>query len=615
MSKTSILIFLIFAIAFIPISATEIDSGFVSGDWYASGNPYNINGEITVHTDSTLNIHEGVEVIFQGHYKLIVNGFLEAVGTESDSILFTAADTSEGWHGIRFVDAPDSSHLSYCIIKYGRADGATPDDCGGGILCLGSNPVINHCMISDNSTSGQWGSAGGGISCQYYSNPNISCCVITGNWTSFAGGGIDCEYGSSPTIDNCIINGNYANNYSGGINILFDSNPIISNCIISDNSALFDAGGIGIGYHSSPTIINSVISGNSSTWNGGGIVCARVSDPIIIDCTINGNLAERGAGIFCSISSDPIIINNTISQNSAIYAGGGFYSNNSNPRVNNNIIVGNSSCFGGGICCVLSNAVIINNTISGNSADSSGGGIDCYESSPMIQNNTISGNSVILVGGGGINIEFNSYPTITNNIFWGDTAPNNPEIQVIGSNPTITYCNIQGGWEGEGNIDLDPLFRDTISGDYHLMATYCDDPYNSPCIDMGHPDILDSLLDCGWGLGMIRSDMGAFAGGDSVMVSIPQRDDNIPAAFYLSQNYPNPFNAITNIQFNIPTAGHVTLEIYNILGQRIETLIDNRLDPGSCRFNWDASQRSSGIYFYKLTAGDITITKRMMLLK
>ncbi|TET70253.1 MAG: hypothetical protein E3J45_00335, partial [Candidatus Zixiibacteriota bacterium] len=95
-----LIVILAAAVVLFPLTAnaTEIGPGPVYGDWYSSGNPYNVNGEINVPVDSTLNIHEGVEVIFQGHYKFLVYGFLEAVGTESDSVLFTAADTSVGWH-------------------------------------------------------------------------------------------------------------------------------------------------------------------------------------------------------------------------------------------------------------------------------------------------------------------------------------------------------------------------------------------------------------------------------------------------------------------------------------------------------------------------------------
>lgn len=162
-------------------SQTNIPGGNVSGTWVVSGSPYLIEGEITVPSDSTLTIEPGVEVNFQGHYKLIVNGFLEAIGTESDSILFTTADTN-GWHGIRFLDAPDSSHLSFCIIKHGHASGVSPDTRGGGIYCDNSNPQISHCTITENWACDD----GGGIYCTA-SSPTISWCTITGNRAAESG--------------------------------------------------------------------------------------------------------------------------------------------------------------------------------------------------------------------------------------------------------------------------------------------------------------------------------------------------------------------------------------------------------------------------------------------
>ena len=79
---------------------TTIPGGYVSGTWTATGSPYLIQGDITIHTDSTLTIEPDVDVDFQGHYIFIVNGVLQAVGTETDSICFFAADTVIGWKGI-----------------------------------------------------------------------------------------------------------------------------------------------------------------------------------------------------------------------------------------------------------------------------------------------------------------------------------------------------------------------------------------------------------------------------------------------------------------------------------------------------------------------------------
>ena len=82
----------------------NIPGGFVSGNWTLAESPYNIEGDITIHADSILTIEPGVEVIFQGLYSLQVNGALAAIGTEIDSISFSAVDTSVGRWAARKTD-------------------------------------------------------------------------------------------------------------------------------------------------------------------------------------------------------------------------------------------------------------------------------------------------------------------------------------------------------------------------------------------------------------------------------------------------------------------------------------------------------------------------------
>lgn len=89
----------------------------------------------------------------------------------------------------------------------------------------------------------------------------------------------------------------------------------------------------------------------------------------------------------------------------------------------------------------------------------------------------------------------------------------------------------------------------------------------------------------------------------------------IPEKFSLSQNYPNPFNPATNLEFRISELGFVSLKIYDVLGNEIATLVNERKTPGSYSVKWNASNFSSGIYFYKLIAGEFSETRRMLLLK
>jgi hypothetical protein len=91
--------------------------------------------------------------------------------------------------------------------------------------------------------------------------------------------------------------------------------------------------------------------------------------------------------------------------------------------------------------------------------------------------------------------------------------------------------------------------------------------------------------------------------------------DQLPSEYALSQNYPNPFNPTTNIQFSIPKSGNVQLNVFNVLGQKVAQLVDQELKAGTHKVDFDASQLTSGIYFYTLESGSFSQTNKMMLLK
>ena len=258
------------------------------------------------------------------------------------------------------------------------------------------------------------------------------------------GGGIYC-YGSYPTIQNCIIEGNEAGSSGGGIWCFGSTSAAkIISCAFSDNTG----GGIYC-TNSSPIIKDCTVEGNEA-FRGGGIFCHEYSDPDIWNCAITGNTVDDdGGGIFCDASSDPDISSCTISNNTAYKDGGGIYCEFSSPAIKNCNITGNTAYYGGGIYCTNSSPIIKHCTISGNTADVEGGGIYCT---------------------------YSSSPDVINCILWGDFPQ---EIYILSGDPSVTYSNIEGGWEGEGNIDADPLFADTTNHDFHLTE-------GSPCIDTGY---------------------------------------------------------------------------------------------------------------------------------
>ncbi len=89
----------------------------------------------------------------------------------------------------------------------------------------------------------------------------------------------------------------------------------------------------------------------------------------------------------------------------------------------------------------------------------------------------------------------------------------------------------------------------------------------------------------------------------------------LPRAYTLEQNYPNPFNPATVIRYSLPARGRVVLKVYDMLGREVKTLIDEIQDAGSRSTSWDADGMPSGIYFCRLTAGEFTETKKMVLMK
>jgi len=88
-----------------------------------------------------------------------------------------------------------------------------------------------------------------------------------------------------------------------------------------------------------------------------------------------------------------------------------------------------------------------------------------------------------------------------------------------------------------------------------------------------------------------------------------------PRVFRLDQNYPNPFNPNTIINFELPATNHVDLSIYNLLGQKVTTLLSEVRSSGIHQIEWNASNFSSGIYFYRLVAGEFTQVRQMFLIR
>jgi hypothetical protein len=99
------------------------------------------------------------------------------------------------------------------------------------------------------------------------------------------------------------------------------------------------------------------------------------------------------------------------------------------------------------------------------------------------------------------------------------------------------------------------------------------------------------------------------------MITDVEDNEQLPSEYLLSQNYPNPFNPTTKIKYSIPISTNVELRVFDILGNEIETLVNEEKQSGTYLITWYAKQLPSGIYFYQLIAGNFIQTKKMILIK
>jgi len=304
-------------------------------------------------------------------------------------------------------------------------------------------------------------------------SPTSSNCVFNANYAD-AGGAIYNRL-SSPYLVNCLFSGNIANGCGGGMANLGGS-PTVERCAFSENSA---SGNIGYGGgmyndHASPKIRDCKFVGNFA--NNGGAMFNQYTNATISGCDFNVNFAKSGGGVL------------------NVYW--------SNPKFTNCVFRGNSASDGGGGAMVISS-----------------------HSSPRVSNCTFSRNAADF-GGGGIFIIFDSNPTVTGCILWGNSPD---ELNNDSLSPTIHFSDIQrglpvGAVDGGGNISLDPMFVRELDPGPDGMWDGVDDDYGdlrlqpgSPCIDAGDPGFVPQLGEtdlegharvlCG------RVDMGAYEFG------------------------------------------------------------------------------------------------------
>ena len=605
------------------IAQTNIPAGNVSGTWTKVNSPYHILGEITVPNGETLTIEPGVSVVFMGHYKFNAQGRLLAIGTSSDSIKFTAENTSSGWHGIRFINTPntnDTSKIIYCSLKYGKANtGSGLDRSGGAIMINGySNVLISDCLFEYNMTAGDPSSTGGPGVCIFYGSPTVTKSTFVHNdGTLGSAGAIKVDFTSNAIISNNVISNNTCQFGAIICGYLSNNRPTISGNIISDNVATVGAGGILIYSDVKPRIENNIIIHNQAPI-GGGIYCLTNANPVLINNTIAYNSATNGGGIYCETNSDPILINNILYGNSATTGKQVFINDaQSDPHFLFCDIQGGKDGFGG----------------SGAGAMYAGLYQDNIDNDPSFTNTLLDDYRLSdlspCIGAGIDSIEV-AENWIHAPLF---CIMGNPRPSPAGSKPDVGACeNLLGfplpvelilftATANDKEVTLNwstatelnnygfEIQRKALSGDFATIAFV---KGQGTTTQQNQYSYADKTLDGGKYLYRLKQiDFnGTFEYSDAVEVEVRILDK-----FTLEQNYPNPFNPTTTIGYVLQEKSNTKLTLLNSIGEEVAVLVNEEQDKGYYKVEFDAKNLSSGVYLYRFQAGNYIETKKMMLLR
>ena len=543
--------------------------------------------------------------------------------------------------------------------------GNSADTFGGGIYSADSNPTIENCTISGNSAY-----CGSGIYCYGYS-PTIENCTISGNSASDDGGGIYCN-DSSPTIKNCTISGNSAD-FGGGIYCNWSS-PTILNTIVEGNSG---DGGIRFFYSSNTSIIYSDFYNNENCNFTGNSIPQWLG--IIITVNANGDSCDTFMNIFEDpLFVDPLNGDYHLQENSpCIDAGdpdpqyydpdgtiadiGAFYFDQSGtayPEIDLSAdslyfpetVIGEIEILLLTIYNIGEADLIIHDISSGlpdifgdnwNPSDSiivPGDSLNLeisfsplenmtYTSQLMIQNNDQNVNvylhgegiapvaismtplnpPLIIPEGGGL-FEFNI--AVANN----SGAPQTLDLWTVIVLPNMGYVPILSLM----NFTFPPATIDrdrsqTVPG-YAPGGTYTYYGYlgDYPWV-VDHMDSFTFVKEGSDESGYLGSPSDWLCSGE------PFTGEGLPSIhpseFILHPSYPNPFNPETNLTFDLPAAGNVSLVIYDVNGREIVRLVDGWRQAGVYEAAFNASSLSSGVYFARLQAGNFQQTRKIILLK
>lgn len=640
-------------------SHITVDSDVLSDTTWTADTVF-VQSDINIESAAMLTISPGTKVLFSDHYKLSVNGAIYAIGNASDSILFTALDTSGfwddysqntgGWSGIEFPEAQtqtDTSVFRYCIFQYAKATTNGDNSNGGAINSINTSEIIvEDCNFRNNTAYD-----GGGAIYVKNTGLSLSACKFSNNYAyRFSGGAIWSHANAELVVYNCNFENNHSN--KGGAVYTLDVAYIeIDGCDFNENTATYNVGdnyGGTISIYRGPTfstpmqavIKNCLIQNSVSTT--GAVYFEENVDAIVENNVLDGNLSgnngagiAHGSGCFLTIRNN-IFKNNEANSGAAVdykYYGIGL-------NLINNLFVNNYSRddyasytgFGGGAVSIQNDTDsirIVNNTFANNRHDYMGGALHLRSArNTQLYNNIFFNNSApnapqIVLNTKGVSNDSVMYPLMKYNCIQGGQD----SIGVYRAYGSVQYDSIYRGIY-ENNISTNPEFvrPSTVAGidssgnilDWSLQG------YSS-CINNGNPLFTVDSIGVDYDLaGNLRiymldslhvADIGAYEYQGISFTGINESKSNIPKAIQLFQNYPNPFNPTTIIKYVLPKSSKVKIEIFNVLGQQVAVLVNEFIAAGTHQIQFNAENLSSGIYYYSIQVGKFSDVHKMILLR
>ncbi len=418
--------------------------------------------------------------------------------------------------------------------------------------------------------------------------------------------------GTHVTLENSVISRSEAQRGGG---LYADSATVtLVDCTVRDNFSSNRGGGISVGACPSLRLVRCLVIGNRTHDRGGGLYPFSRSVVRADSCTFIGNRSgDDGAGAY--IDSSLATFRQCVwTGNRAGDAGGAIsVRNDARGEFYDCLMYDNHSgmAHAGGLCIWTSEVYAKRCLIWGNSSEGQGAGICAQHHSTVELDQCTIARNWIHTGDldyhyGGLFSWFDCDLTVTNSIIWGNSS--NQAGAWHRSKLSISYSHVGGDtvWAGQGNIIDDPLFVDPDGGDYRLTAS-------SPCIDTGDPS---APLDPDG----TRADMGGVP-HHSPLVMTPGGPS---PALQLRPNYPNPFNPSTTIEYDLDQNAVVLVIVFNAMGQRIRTLVDEIQEPGQHSVLWDGTDSdgrrvASGLYSYIVARdageGCAKLARRMILLR